>query len=146
MASPRSRRRQLPKPAGTVRETARSLYYTPVQEAVVTADLTVPLRVRSARLGFASDAELAEYLGVDKSRITRWKRGERPEPVVLARLVGLEAVVAMLQTWLAPEVVADWLAGNNAQLGHVRPLDALRAGRLADVMAAIQAEQSGAFA
>src|SRR5262245_32796254 len=84
----------------------------------VTADLTIPRRVRSARLGFHSDSELADYLDVDKSRITRWRKGERPEPEVLNRLIGLEAVVALLQTWLAPTVVADWLGGVNAQLGH----------------------------
>lgn len=55
-------------------------------------------------------------------------------------------MISLLSTYLEPEVAHDWLFGVNAQLGHRRPLDVLREGRLSEVIAAIESERSGAFA
>jgi hypothetical protein len=103
-------------------------------------------RAWSARRAFASDAELAEWLGVHRSRVTRWKQGEAPDPATDERLLGLDVVVSLLTGFLDDAVIPDWLLGTNAHLGHRRPIDVLRDGRLSDVVAAIEAEKSGAFA
>lgn len=63
-----------------------------------------------------------------------------------ARGVSLDAVVSLLRGFLEKEIIIDWLFGINAHLGDRRPLDVLRDGRLSEVVAAVEAEKSGAFA
>ncbi|HEU4699564.1 MAG TPA: hypothetical protein VFS40_10315 [Gemmatimonadales bacterium] len=110
------------------------------------ASLTTRVRTISARTAFESEAELAEWLGVDRSQLTRYKRGQQPRGEAAWRLLGLDAVVAALRQVLEAEVIPDWLQGINAHLNHQRPLDVLRAGRLADVIAAVEAERAGSYA
>lgn len=96
---------------------------------------------------FTSDAELAAWLGVDRSQLTRYRRGrQRPGGEVSWRLTGLQAVVQALRQVLEADTVGDWLLGVNAHLNHQRPLDLLREGRVADVMHAVEAERTGSFA
>ena len=99
--------------------------------------------VRSA---FASDAAIADYAGIDRSRVTRFKQGKNLEPETDALLVAVSAVVSQLRGFLDDDVVPEWLRGINAHLGNRTPLDVLRTGRLSEVITAIEAEQSGAFA
>ena len=103
-------------------------------------------RYTSVRRAFPSDAALAQALHVDRSRVARWKKGEAPSPEHAEQLLRLDTVVSLLVGFLEAEVVPDWLQGVNAHLGHRRPLDVLREGRLSEVIAAIEAEKSGAFA
>lgn len=63
-----------------------------------------------------------------------------------ARGVSLDAVDSLLRGFLEKEIIIDWLFGINAHLGDRRPLDVLRDGRLSEVVAAVEAEKSGAFA
>lgn len=100
----------------------------------------------AARRGFPTDAALAEAFPVSPSRVARWKRGEKPDAENARFLRDLGIVVSVLDGYLEEEVVADWLHGVNAHLGDRRPVDVLRAGRLSEVIRAIEAEKSGAFA
>jgi hypothetical protein len=61
-------------------------------------------------------------------------------------LEALDTVVGLLRGWLEPTTIPKWLHGVNAHLGDRRPLDVLRDGRLSEVVLAIEAEKSGAFA
>jgi hypothetical protein len=99
--------------------------------------------VRSA---FPSDTAIAEYAGVDRSRVTRFKQGKNLEPATDALLVDVSAVVAQLRGFLDDDIIPEWLRGTNAHLGNRAPLDVLKTGRLSEVMSAIEAEQSGAYA
>lgn len=99
-----------------------------------------------ARRGFSSDAALARALGVSPSRVARWKQGETPEPENEAGIRDLAIVISLLAGYLEEEAIPDWLHGVNAHLAHSRPLDIVRAGRLWEVVRAIDAEKSGAFA
>jgi hypothetical protein len=102
-------------------------------------------RYRSARRGFDSDTAMADVLGVHRSNITRWKHGETsPENAEL--LVALDVVVTLLTGFLEPESIPDWLRGFNAHLGNRQPIEVLRQGHLAQVIAAIEREKQGAFA
>jgi hypothetical protein len=103
-------------------------------------------RFASARAAFASDAEMAEALGADRSRAARWKTGEPMDDARWRQLEAIDITVALLRGWLEPTTIPKWLHGTNAHLGHRRPIDVLRDGRLSEVIAAIEAEQSGAFA
>jgi hypothetical protein len=104
------------------------------------------LRYMVARRAFDSDAEMATSLGVHRSQIARWKQGAAPDPENAERLLGLDVVVSLLEGFLEPTSIPKWLRGINAHLGHRRPLDVLREGQLSEVIRAIEAEKSGAFA
>jgi hypothetical protein len=98
------------------------------------------------RSAFPSDAAIAEFAGVDRSRVTRFKQGKNLEPDTGALLDAVGTVVTQLRGFLDDDVIPDWLRGDNAHLGHRVPLDVLKTGRLSEVIAAIEAEKSGAFA
>jgi hypothetical protein len=110
------------------------------------SSIAVRARTLSARTVFSSEAELAAWLGVNRSQLTRYKQGQLPSGQPAWRLVGLDAAIAALEQLFEPEVVPGWLQGINAHLNHQRPLDLLREGRVAEVMAAVEAERSGSFA
>jgi hypothetical protein len=99
--------------------------------------------VRSA---FPSDAAIADFAGIDRSRVTRFKQGKNLEPDTAALLDAVGATVTQLRGFLDDDAIPEWLRGSNAHLGHRTPLDVLRTGRLSEVIAAIEAEKSGAFA
>ncbi len=101
---------------------------------------------QSARRGFPSDAALAEAFPVSPSRVARWKQGEVPDRENARFLRDLGIVVSLLDEYLEDEVIPDWLHGINAHLGDRRPLEVIREGRLSEVVRAIEAEKSGAFA
>lgn len=100
----------------------------------------------AARRPFASDAALADALGVHRSQVARWKRGGQADPANEERLRDLGTVVDSLTGYLEPGAISDWLSGVNAHLGHRRPIDVLLAGHLTDVIAAVEAERRGAYA
>lgn len=99
-----------------------------------------------ARSVFSSDAAMADAFGVDRSNMTRWKHGTGVSPEHRDRIEGIETVVALLVEVLSPSTIPKWLRGINAHLGNRRPLDVLLAGRLSEVIAAVENERSGAFA
>lgn len=106
----------------------------------------VKQRYQVAKLAFPDDADLARSLGVHRSAVVRWKRGEAPAAKNWEQLVGLDTVVSLLEGFLEEVSIAKWLRGINAHLGDRRPIDVIRQGRLSEVVAAIEAEKAGAFA
>jgi DNA-binding transcriptional regulator YiaG len=104
-------------------------------------------RLESARRAFASDAKMADALGVDRAQVKRWREGRtEPGPGNAERVVGLDAAVELLTGYLEPASIGKWLLGHNAHLGERRPVDLLREGNLSEVTAAIEALKSGAYA
>lgn len=99
--------------------------------------------VRSA---FASDAAIAAYAGIDRSRVTRFKQGKNLEPATDGLLEDVGITVTKLRGFLDDDLIPHWLRGINAHLAHRRPLDVIRTGRVSEVLAAIEAEKTGAFA
>lgn len=95
---------------------------------------------------FGSASTFANWLEVNRSQLTRAGTGQRLRGEPAWRAVGLTAVVGALLQFLEPAVVVDWLHGTNAHLNHQRPLDLLKAGQVAAVMAAVEAERAGSFA
>ncbi len=106
----------------------------------------VKQRYHIAKVAFPDDADLARSLGVHRSAVVRWKRGEAPAARNWEQLVGLDTVVSLLEGFLEEGSIAKWLRGINAHLGDRRPIDVIRQGRLSEVVAAIEAEKAGAFA
>jgi uncharacterized protein (DUF2384 family) len=62
------------------------------------------------------------------------------------KLVGLDATVELLSGFLSERTIHKWLMSPNAHLANRRPISVLRANRTSEVIAAIEAEKSGAFA
>ena len=91
--------------------------------------------------------ELARTLGVSASQPSRWRSGkEVPSPAVASRLLDLDHVLALaVQTW-HPDVVRDWMTTNNGFLGGARPLDVLLQRGAPEVIDALKATISGAYA
>jgi DNA-binding transcriptional regulator YdaS (Cro superfamily) len=103
--------------------------------------------IAAGEAALGSAAELARYLGVDRSQVTRAAQGRQRFQLEPAwRLTALEAAFGALRHVIEEDVIPDWLQGANAQLQGRRPIDVLRAGRVAEVMAAIQAERTGSYA
>jgi transcriptional regulator with XRE-family HTH domain len=94
---------------------------------------------------FSSQSRLAGLLDVDRSRISRWLRSEVPDPDNRLKLEALEFVYLRLAAFLAPKTAEKWLLGVNDHLGGRRPVDLIREGRVAEVVAAAEQFETGAY-
>jgi uncharacterized protein (DUF2384 family) len=93
-----------------------------------------------------SDAAVADLLDVSRAQPRRWREGQSPDPENRDRIIGLDAVIALLSGFLAESSIPKWLNGVNAHLDDRRPISVLREGRTADVIAAIEAQKAGVYA
>jgi hypothetical protein len=103
------------------------------------------------RVAFAADVlgnnRLAGLLGVARSQPSRWRNGdELPGPDVSALLVDLDHVLGRLLLVWDQAVAYDWLTGSNAFREGAQPIDVLAQRGSTDVVEALQAEASGAYA
>jgi transcriptional regulator with XRE-family HTH domain len=103
-------------------------------------------KVEALSIDFESQAALADLLGVSRSRVTRWLKGEGIDPANAERIDLLELVSANLRRVYEPDAVRAWLMGVNPQLGDRRPIDLVRAGKTEELMRAIRAERADSFA
>jgi transcriptional regulator with XRE-family HTH domain len=110
----------------------------------------MPVAVRQKLLALTQDlgsqARVAEILGVSRSRVSRWLRTEEPDADNRRKLEGAEFVLSRLLSIFDRETALDWLWGFNAHLGERRPMQLLAAGRVSEVLAAIDAEESLSYA
>jgi len=93
-----------------------------------------------------SDAAVADLLEVSRAQPRRWREGQRPDPGNRDRIIGLDAVIALLSGFLSESSIPKWLTGVNAHLDNRRPISVLKEGRTADVIGAIEAQKGGAYA
>lgn len=103
-----------------------------------------------SRLGFLLDRlgnnQTAEVIGVNRSQPSRWRSGEeRISPENERRILDLDYVLARLLRLFAEEQALIWLRSHNAHLG-ARPIDVLKLRGVEQVVAAIDAEEQGAYA
>ena len=108
--------------------------------------ITAADRVRSLVEDFGGQAEVARALGVDRSRVTRWLRDAAPDATNQRKLESVEFAMARLLQTFHRETAVSWLYGMNAHIGDRRPIDLLADGRVSEVLAAIEAEETGAYA
>lgn len=104
------------------------------------------LHLATCRSALGSDRAVAGILGVSPSQVSRWRAGQLPDLDNADRLAGLALVAEMLARWLAPEVREGWIHGPNAHLADRSPAYLIRLGRVADVIAALEAEKAGVHA
>jgi uncharacterized protein (DUF2384 family) len=103
-------------------------------------------KVQALSSDFRSQRRLAQALGVSPAQVGRWIRGQGIDPVNAERVDVLELVMASLLRLYAPSAAERWLFGLNPHLGDRRPIDLVRRGRAQELLTAISAERSGAFA
>jgi uncharacterized protein (DUF2384 family) len=103
-------------------------------------------RVRALVEDLGGRAEVARALGVHRSRVTRWLEDEDPDPANTSKVEAFEFVLARLLKVYPRNTALKWLTGYNANLGDRRPVDMLSAGRVSEVIGAIDAEDAGSFA
>ncbi len=94
-----------------------------------------------------SRAAVARLLRVDRSRVTRWlEAGEPPDQANRRAIDAFEFALERLTSRYRLETALKWLEGLNPHLGDSRPSDLLRNGRIAEVLAAIEADETGSYA
>jgi hypothetical protein len=103
-------------------------------------------KVEALRVDFRSAARVADLLGVNRAQVTRWLRGAGIDPANAEKVDLLEMVWGNLLRLYDREAALAWLFGINPTLGDRRPIDLIRAGRAEELMRAIRAERSDAFA
>jgi uncharacterized protein (DUF2384 family) len=96
---------------------------------------------------FGGVTKLADALGVAKSQPGRWRSGkERPGVTAARNLLDLDHVMGRaIQVW-TPDVAARWMHSSNAFLDGATPIDVLLTRGPNDVVRALDATMSGAFA
>lgn len=108
--------------------------------------LVLKSEVATGTTVFGTQATLADFLDVHRSQITRAAQGmQELQDDPAWRLSGLGAVYGTLRHVLDEEIIPAWLQGANAHLNFRRPIDLLHEGRIAEVMAAVEAERAGSF-
>jgi uncharacterized protein (DUF2384 family) len=112
----------------------------------VTMPVATAQKVEALRADFRSAAQLADMLGVSRSRVTRWLRGAGIDPLNAEKVDLLELVWSSLLRIYEREAALAWLFGVNPSLGDRRPIDLVRAGRTEELMRAIRAERADSFA
>lgn len=96
---------------------------------------------------FGGVSKLAEALGVSKSQPGRWRSGaERPGVTAARNLLDLDHVMGRASQVWRPDVAARWMGSSNAFLQGSRPIDVLLTRGPNDVINALDATLSGAFA
>ncbi len=103
-------------------------------------------KVRAVSQDLGGQAKLARALGVSPSRVSRWLRTEEPDPSNQQKVEAVEFVLGRLLVIHEKDSAIKWLQGVNAHLGDRRPIDLLARGRVAEVLEAIEADETGAYA
>jgi DNA-binding transcriptional regulator YdaS (Cro superfamily) len=104
------------------------------------------LQIRVLRLLelFGSKSAMADYVGVPPALPGKWARGDTPTGATAALLIDLSFVWERATEDQSDEVVRTWLSTPNRFVGE-RPLEAVRRGRVAAVIAAWHANMEGSF-
>jgi hypothetical protein len=94
-----------------------------------------------------TDADLAGAMQSSPRTIERWRaQATFPQHEARRRLDALDALAERLRESLeTPEAINAWMHSDNGYLGGLKPIEALRAGRIDRVEAAIEALDSGIF-
>lgn len=103
-------------------------------------------KVRALSADLGTQARLAELLGVSRSRVTRWLKGEGIDDLNADHIDQLELVMSMAFRLYEPEAVRAWLTGFNPLLGNRRPIWFIRRGRFEEVLNALRQERAESYA
>jgi hypothetical protein len=103
----------------------------------------IELRFLASQLG--GQSFVADLLNVNRSSVSRWLDKE-PQTSQLVKISGLTFIVRRLIELYPPDVALAWLNGINAHLHNQKPVDLIRNGRYSEVLAAIEQDDTLAYA
>lgn len=103
-------------------------------------------KIRAVSRDVGGQAKLARLIGVSPSRVSRWLHDEEPDADNRRKIDGVEFVLSRLMARYERETALKWLNGFDAHLGNRRPVDLLAQGRVMEVIRAIEADETGAYA
>ena len=103
----------------------------------------IELRFLASQLG--GQSFVADLLDVNRSSVSRWLDKE-PQTSQLVKISGLTFIVQRLLELYAPDVALAWLNGINTHLQNQKPVDLIRRGRYSEVLAAIEQDDTLAYA
>jgi len=94
-----------------------------------------------------TSTELARAVGASDRTLARWMADETyPQHESRRKLSELEDLAHRLsESFSSPDAIADWLHAESGYFGGLRPIDALRCGRIDAVDAALESILSGIF-
>lgn len=92
------------------------------------------------------EPEIAGALEVSWRTLERWRSGEgHPQRAASLRLAKLLVLARRLEETFAGGGTEEWLRTDNRYLGGMKPSEAIRAGRVNRVEAALEALDAGIF-
>lgn len=93
-----------------------------------------------------SEADLAGALEVSQRTLERWRSGaSHPQRAGRLRLAELLVLARRLEETFGEGGAEAWLRADSRYLGGMKPMEAIRAGRVDRVEAALEALDSGVF-
>jgi uncharacterized protein (DUF2384 family) len=108
--------------------------------------VSTALKAEALARELGGQAKLAGVLGVERSTVSRWLRGARPDATQAARVDALEYVLAESERVFGKSGAQKWLKGLDPRLGDRRPMDVLRSGAVHEVVRALAEHKAGAYA
>lgn len=94
-----------------------------------------------------NESTIAALLGVDRSTVSRWLKGERDVTAPLAlRIVQLHTVLSTVHRYFNPTMAMKWLLGSEPHLGGAQPLAAIAILGPDRVIEALRARAAGEYA
>ncbi len=95
---------------------------------------------------FGNKNKLAEVLNVNRSRISKWHKGESPDNINSEKIAGLNYLMTILLNNYYPETALKWLKGLNAHLNNRRPIELIKENEIEAVIKAARQSIAGSFA
>ena len=91
--------------------------------------------------------DIANFVSASPATVSRWSSGKATPDVRTQTVIAeLGYVVARLSDFYTPEETRLWLHAPNPMLGGARPIDLIVRRRTVEVLAVIEALDSGAYA
>lgn len=116
----------------------------PPKNDTLTALMSTRIELLISALGTAT--RVADFLGVTRPLLSKWRAGTTvPSPTQARLVVDLDYVVARGSLIYPPQVIGDWLVGHDPYLEGARPIDVLHLRGISEVLAALASLEQRAW-
>lgn len=98
------------------------------------------------RDGGLRGTDIANFTGVSKATVSRWRAGTaRPQPVNERILADLHYVIDRLNEYYTADEIRLWLYAPHPQLDGQRAIDVVHAGRMTEVLQVLDRLDAAAY-